>query len=108
MEEQTTYPQFFMQDVNPVEARALAVTQRGLAAASFEVRSGTPAWRALPSWYLVSEDDRMINPDAERHMAQRMGATTTVVRGASHAAMISHPDDVAAAIKAAARVAATS
>ena len=69
------------------------------------MKAGTPVWKTLPTWYLVSEDDRMINPDAERHMAQRMGATTTVVRGSSHAAMISHPDEVAAAIQAAARVA---
>jgi pimeloyl-ACP methyl ester carboxylesterase len=102
------FPQFFMQDVNPVEARALAVTQRALAATSFGVKAGKPAWRTLPSWYLVSEDDRMINPDAERHMAKRMGATTSVVRGASHAAMISHSAEVAAAIQAAALVATTS
>jgi pimeloyl-ACP methyl ester carboxylesterase len=102
------YPQFFMQDVHPVEARALAVTQRALSASAFGVKAGTPAWRSLPAWYLVAEDDRMINPDAERHMAKRMNATTTVVRGSSHAAMISHPDEVVAAIRAAARVAGTS
>jgi pimeloyl-ACP methyl ester carboxylesterase len=102
------YPHVFMQDVYPAEARALAVTQRPLAAAAFGVKVGPPAWRTVPSWYLVSEDDRMINPDAERHMAQRMGATTTVVRGASHAAMLSHPDEVATAIQAAARAAAAS
>ncbi len=100
------YPQVFMQDVNPVEARALAATQKPAAAAAFGATSGPPAWRALPSWYLVSEDDRMINPDAERHMAARIGATTIAVRGASHAVMISHPGEVAAAIQAAARVSA--
>jgi len=102
------YPHVFMQDVTPVEARALAVTQRPLAASAFGVKAGKQAWRTLPSWYLVSEDDRMINPDAERHMAKRMGATTSVLKGASHAAMISHPDEVVAAIRAAAQVARTS
>jgi pimeloyl-ACP methyl ester carboxylesterase len=102
------YPHVFMQDVPPPEAKALAVTQRPLAAAAFGVKAGKPAWRSLPAWYLVSEDDRMINPDAERHMAKRMNATTTVLRGASHAAMLSHPDEVSIAIQDAARVAATS
>ncbi len=98
------YPQFFMQDVNPLEARTLAVTQKPAAAAIFGAPSGTPAWHTLPSWYLVSEDDRMINPDAERAMAKRIGATTIALRGASHAVMISRPGEVAAAIQAAARV----
>jgi pimeloyl-ACP methyl ester carboxylesterase len=102
------YPQVFMQDVAPADARSLAVTQRPLAASAFAVKVGKPAWRTLPSWYLVAEDDRMINPDAERHMAHRIGATTTVLKGASHAAMLSHPDEVAAAIQAAAQVAKTS
>lgn len=97
------YPQVFMQDVDPAEARALAATQKPAAGAAFGAKSGTPAWRALPSWYLVSEDDRMINPDAERKMATRIGATTISLRGAGHAAMLSRPDEVAAAIQAAAR-----
>ena len=61
----------------------------------------------LPSWYLVSEDDRMINPDAERETARRIGATTIVVHGSSHAAPVSHPEVVADAIRAAAMVGAT-
>jgi len=102
------YPQVFMQDVDPAEARALAATQKPAAAAAFGATSGPPAWRALPSWYLVSEDDRMINPDAERAMAARIGATTIAVRGASHAVMISHPGKVADAIQAAVRAGARS
>jgi pimeloyl-ACP methyl ester carboxylesterase len=98
------YPQVFMQDVHPAEARALAATQKPVAAAAFDAKSGTAAWRTLPSWYLVSEDDRMINPDAERSMAQRIGATTITVLGASHAVMLSHPGEVADAIQAAARL----
>jgi pimeloyl-ACP methyl ester carboxylesterase len=98
------YPQVFMQDVHPAEARALAATQKPAAAAAFGAKSGAPAWRTLPSWYLVAEDDRMIHPDAERHMAQRIGATTISLRGASHAPMLSQPGEVAAAVQAAARV----
>jgi pimeloyl-ACP methyl ester carboxylesterase len=96
-----------MPDVDPVEARALAAVQKPVAAASFGAKPGTPAWRTLPSWYLVAENDRMINPDAEHAMARRIGATTTVVRGSSHAMAVSHPDEVADAIQAAAMVGVT-
>jgi pimeloyl-ACP methyl ester carboxylesterase len=102
------YPQVFMHDVPLAEARALAATQKPAAATVFGAKAGPPAWRTLPSWYLVSEDDRMINPDAEREMARRIGATTIGLRGASHAAMISQPGEVATAIQAAARVGAQS
>ena len=36
-------------------------------------KTATPAWRTLPSWYMVASEDRMINPDLERWMAQRIG-----------------------------------
>ena len=96
------FPQVFMQDVDPVEARALAATQKPLAAAIFGEKAGEPAWRRQPSWYVVSADDRMINPDAERAMAARMVAITTTIQGAGHASPVSHSGDVAAAIMAAA------
>jgi pimeloyl-ACP methyl ester carboxylesterase len=54
---------------------------------------GVPAWKALPSWFLVAEGDQTIPPDAERLFAQRMGATTAEV-STNHVAMVSHPDDV--------------
>jgi pimeloyl-ACP methyl ester carboxylesterase len=97
------YLQYFMPDVAPVEARALAVTQQPLAAAIVGAKMGTPAWRTLPSWYLVAKNDQMINPDYERMVARRMGATTTEV-ASSHVAMLSHPHEVAAVITAASRV----
>jgi pimeloyl-ACP methyl ester carboxylesterase len=68
------------------------------------MKAGEPAWRRLPSWYLVSADDRMINPDAERAMAVRMSATTTAIRGAGHASPVSHPVEVSKAIMAAGQV----
>jgi pimeloyl-ACP methyl ester carboxylesterase len=60
-----------------------------------------PAWRAKPSWYLVTTDDRMIPPPAQRAMCERIGATTVEV-AASHAVYLSQPDAVAALISAAA------
>ena len=62
---------------------------------------GAPAWRSLPSWYLVAENDEAIPPDAERLFAQRMGATTVEV-ASSHVAMVSHPGDVVGLIETAA------
>ena len=54
---------------------------------------GVPAWKSLPSWYLVADGDEAIPPDAERLFAARMGATTVEV-ASNHVAMVSHPDEV--------------
>jgi pimeloyl-ACP methyl ester carboxylesterase len=62
---------------------------------------GVPAWKTLPTWYLVATQDRAIPPDAERLFANRMGATT-VEEPSSHVAMVSHPDEVAQLIRTAA------
>jgi pimeloyl-ACP methyl ester carboxylesterase len=66
--------------------------QQPLSMSTFEDVMGTPAWKSLPSWYLVAENDEVIPPDAERQFAQRMGADTIeVVSG--HCAMLSHPEE---------------
>jgi pimeloyl-ACP methyl ester carboxylesterase len=62
---------------------------------------GVPAWKSLPSWYLVAQNDEAIPPDAERLFASRMGATTVEVPS-GHVAMISHPQEVADLIEKAA------
>src|SRR3954453_16429228 len=51
------------------------------------------AWRSKPSFYAVSTEDRTINPDLERFMAKRMGATTIELK-ASHLSLISHPQEI--------------
>jgi pimeloyl-ACP methyl ester carboxylesterase len=56
------------------------------------------AWRSKPSWYLVTTDDRMIPPPAQRSMAERAGATVVEV-AASHSVFLSHPDAVAGLIE---------
>ena len=61
-----------------------------------------PAWRTKPAWYLVAGDDRMIPPPAQRSMAERIGAQTVEVPGASHSVYVSHPAAVADLIKQAA------
>ena len=53
-----------------------------------------PAWKTKPSWYLVSTEDRMIPPDAQRGMSKRAGSTVVEVKG-SHAVYVSQPQAVA-------------
>ena len=95
-------PTNFAQDLPVAEARVLAAAQKPIAARSFSDPAGPPAWRTLPSWFFVSTQDRMINPDLERFMAARIHATTIEVRS-SHASPASHPKEVAGLIMAAAR-----
>jgi pimeloyl-ACP methyl ester carboxylesterase len=92
----------FAADVDPVKAKVMYAVQQPLAAAAFGDVMGVPAWKALPTWYLVAEDDQALPPDAERQFAARMGATTVEIPS-SHVAMVSHPDDVAQLIQTAAK-----
>jgi pimeloyl-ACP methyl ester carboxylesterase len=94
------FPNNFLQDVDKDEARVLAVVQKPATPAIFSAPSGTPAWKQVPSWCLISKYDRMINPDAERFMARRIGAKAYEVPS-SHASPVSHPHDVVKLIVAA-------
>jgi pimeloyl-ACP methyl ester carboxylesterase len=60
-----------------------------------------PAWKTKPSWYLVSTEDKMIPPDAQRAMSKRAGSKVIETKG-SHAVYVSHPDAVASLIEEAA------
>ena len=81
----------FCADVPEDVAATMAVSQRPLSAAAFTENATEAGWKTIPSWYLVSERDNAIPPDAERFMADRMNATTESVDG-SHAAFIALPD----------------
>lgn len=87
----------FAADASPAEAALMAAVQKPLSLASFTGEEGVPAWKTIPSWYLVSTDDRMIPPPAQEFMAKRMGATVQSVP-ASHASFMSYPDEVAAIV----------
>jgi pimeloyl-ACP methyl ester carboxylesterase len=91
----------FAEDVKPETAAFMADSQVpwGVEALSGEVTQA--AWKAKPSFYLVSTDDRMIPPDAQRFMAKRAGSQTVEVKG-SHAVYVSQPRAVADLIQAAA------
>jgi pimeloyl-ACP methyl ester carboxylesterase len=92
----------FAADLSEEEAAILSVVQRPLSYAAFTQKGGPPLWRKLPSWYLISQEDRMIHPDSQAKMAKRMGATTHSL-AASHASIISQPHEVADFIERAAR-----
>jgi pimeloyl-ACP methyl ester carboxylesterase len=96
------FPSDFIQDVPFPVARVLAVSQKPIAPICFSTPSGAPAWKQVPAWYLVSKNDRTINPDLERFMAKRIGATTLEI-ASSHASPVSHPEEVFQLIVAASR-----
>ena len=98
---QDDFVHHFAADVDPVRAHVMYAVQQALAGSAFTDVMGVPAWKSLPSWYLVATEDQAIPPDAERMFASRMGATTIEVPS-SHVAMVSHPDEVTGLITAAA------
>ena len=102
--EPSVFPQVFAADVDPIQARIMATVQKPTGFGCLIEKTAQPAWQKLPSWYLVSENDATINPDAERWMAQRAGATTSSI-ASSHASPVSHPREVADVILAAAQAA---
>jgi pimeloyl-ACP methyl ester carboxylesterase len=91
----------FAADVDPTHARVLYAVQQPLASSAFTDVMGAPAWKALPSWYLVAQNDEAIPPDAERQFASRMNATTVEIPS-SHVAMVSHATEVAGLVEKAA------
>jgi pimeloyl-ACP methyl ester carboxylesterase len=92
----------FAADVDPVKAKAMYAVQQPLTASSFGDVMGVPAWKSLPTWYLVAANDEAIPSPAERQFAARMGAATVEI-SSSHVAMVSHPEDVAELIETAAK-----
>ena len=91
----------FANGVDPATARVLYAAQASNAATLTSERTTIAAWRAKPSWYAVSKQDRTINPDLERYLAKRMKAIT-VELDAGHLSLVSHPKEIAALILAAA------
>jgi pimeloyl-ACP methyl ester carboxylesterase len=82
------------QDVDPTEADIMAVVQKPFSTSIFAEKSGPPAWKQLPTWYQVSENDHMIPPDTERMFAKQMNATTMSI-ASSHVSLVSHPNKIA-------------
>jgi pimeloyl-ACP methyl ester carboxylesterase len=91
------FPEVYAADLPLRVSNVLSVAQRPIARSALTGRSGPPAWASKPSWYAIAAADRVLNPAAQRFMAQRMAATEYVVDG-SHAIALSQPTAVAAMI----------
>jgi pimeloyl-ACP methyl ester carboxylesterase len=96
------FHEVFCADVPEEEALVMAAAQKPFAAASFAQPVETPAWKTIPSWYLVAQDDQAISPDLQRFMAKRMDATMSEVKS-SHVPYVSQPKAVVALIEQAAK-----
>jgi pimeloyl-ACP methyl ester carboxylesterase len=96
------YPSVFLDDMLPADReKALAAEQRPLSLDSVLQASGAPAWKTVPSWYLVAKGDHAIAPALERFMAARAGAHTVEVDG-PHLIMVTAPEAVTRLIEQAA------
>ncbi len=83
----------FCQDADKTEALVMSITQKPLSLTAFQGKISDAGWKNLPCWYQVSMNDRMIPPPAEQFMATRINARTITVP-ASHASMVSHPEEI--------------
>jgi pimeloyl-ACP methyl ester carboxylesterase len=88
---QEKFRESFCQDLPEDEALVMAVTQKAPVGSTFGDAVSAPAWKTKPVWYQVSTEDRMINPDSERQMAERMKPRGTIELAASHASLASQP-----------------
>jgi len=101
---ESAFAEAFAQHASTAEQTVLAAVQRPIAADCIGVQVGRPLWKNRPSWFLVAEQDRMITPDTQRFMAQRMKA---IVRSqpVDHAPIVTAPGAVVDIIREAMRAA---
>jgi pimeloyl-ACP methyl ester carboxylesterase len=96
------FPASFAADVEAEKAEFMADSQVPWGMGAISGTISEPAWRTKPSWYLVTTEDKMIPPDAQRAMSKRAGSTVVEVKG-SHAIYVSQPKAVADLIEQAAK-----
>jgi pimeloyl-ACP methyl ester carboxylesterase len=96
------FAESFAADVNPDAAAFMADSQVPWGLEALGGAISEPAWKTKPSWYLVTTDDKMIPPDAQRAMSRRAGSTVVEVKG-SHSVYVSQPQAVASIIEQAAK-----
>jgi hypothetical protein len=97
---QTFFQNLVAQDVNSTQASVMAVTEKPVNMSIFSEKSGPPAWKQLPTWYQVSDNDRSIPPTLERMFAKQMNATT-IGLPSGHLSLVSHPKEVTVPLNAA-------
>lgn len=88
------YHESFCQDLDPSESIAMAIAQKAPLASTFGDTISIPAWKKKPSWYQISNFDRMISPENQRKMAQRLNAKEVIELDASHASLTSKPEEI--------------
>ncbi|MFG3556859.1 alpha/beta fold hydrolase [Micromonospora sp. NPDC047557] len=104
---QEKFPEVFAADVDLSVAEIMAAAQRPPSAGAQEEGVTKAAWKSIPSWALITTQDRGIPADLQRFLADRAGSTTVEI-AASHAVAVSQPDAVADLIDTAARATARS
>lgn len=85
----------FCQDLSADEGLVMGVTQKAPIASTFGDTISIPAWKTKPSWYQISTEDRMINPENQVLMSSRLNAKKVISLSASHASLASKPKEVA-------------
>jgi len=83
----------FAQNASAEDRTVLAAVQRPISINCITVPAGRPLWKDVPSWYLVAKDDRMIVPETQRYMAERMKAKTKV-HAVDHTPSVTAPEAV--------------
>lgn len=91
----------FANDLSPKQQALIYATQTPASHTVFADKSGAPAWKAKPTWYVVAKGDKTIKPDLERFMAKRMKAKTIELES-SHVLMSAKPKEVLKVIEEAA------
>jgi pimeloyl-ACP methyl ester carboxylesterase len=100
----TKFHDVFGADLPVRQTAWMAVAQKPIQGAVFGQSVSEAAWKTIPSWYLVAQQDHALNPDLERFYAKRIDARTTEIQS-SHVAFLSHPREVADLIEEAATAA---
>jgi pimeloyl-ACP methyl ester carboxylesterase len=80
----------FAQNASADDRAVLAAVQRPISLSCITVPAGRPLWKDIPSWFLVAEDDRMIVPETQRYMAERMKAKIRA-HGVDHTPSVTEP-----------------
>lgn len=97
-----SFAQAFAQNATPEQIALCRAVQRPISVKSIQERVTLPAWKTKPAWYLLAEEDRMINPKTQRFMAERMKATVRS-HAVDHTPLLTAPDKVADIIREAAQ-----
>ncbi|WP_136666536.1 alpha/beta hydrolase [Flavobacterium sp. H122] len=84
----------FCPDVNDEDALVMSLSQKAINGQCFGDKINEPAWKSKPAWYQISAQDKMIHPETQKEMAERMNPKKIINLDASHASLASFPDEV--------------